>query len=62
MYNIFELNEKTLEELKVIAIEMGIDDEGKSKTQLVYDIIDYQSDNYESNKPEKNYSDRKSVV
>ncbi len=53
MYNIFELNEKTLEELKVIAIEMGIDDEGKSKTQLVYDIIDYQSDNYESNKPEK---------
>lgn len=58
MYNIFELNEKTLEELKVIAIEMGIDDEGKSKTQLVYDIIDYQSDNYESNKPEKKENTR----
>lgn len=55
MYNIFELNEKTLEELKVIAIEMGIDDEGKSKTQLVYDIIDYQSDNYDAN----NKSDKK---
>src|SRR5574344_53449 len=50
MYNKFELNEKSLEELKVIAIEMGIDDEKKTKPQLVYDIIDYQVDHPEINK------------
>ncbi len=44
MYNIFELNEKSLEDLKLIAIEMGIDDENKDRTQLVYDIIDHQVD------------------
>ena len=42
MYNIYELNDKTLEDLKMIAIELGIDDEGRSKQQLIYDIIDHQ--------------------
>ena len=43
MYTIYELNEKSLEDLKMIAIEMGIDDEDKSKSQLVYDILDGQA-------------------
>ena len=42
MYNIYELNDKTLEDLKIIAIELGIDDEGRNKQQLIYDIIDHQ--------------------
>ena len=42
MYNIYELNDKTLEDLKMIAIELGIDDEGRTKQQLIYDIIDHQ--------------------
>ena len=29
MYNIFELNEKSLDDLKIIATEMGIDDENR---------------------------------
>ena len=44
MYNIFELNEKSIEDLKIIATEMGIDDEGRDRTQLIYDIIDHQVD------------------
>ena len=44
MYNIFELNEKSLDDLKIIATEMGIDDEGRDRTQLIYDIIDHQVD------------------
>ncbi len=44
MYNIFELNEKSLEDLKIIATEMGIDDENRDRTQLIYDIIDHQVD------------------
>ena len=44
MYNIFELNEKSLDDLKIIAIEMGIDDENRDRTQLIYDIIDHQVD------------------
>ena len=42
MYNIYELNDKTLEDLKIIAIELGVDDEGLTKQQLVYSIIDHQ--------------------
>ena len=53
MYNIFELNEKSLEDLKIIAIEMGIDDENRDRTQLIYDIIDHQVDHPESKKTEK---------
>ena len=44
MYNIYELNDKTLADLKMIAIELGIDDEGRSKQELIYDIIDHQVD------------------
>ena len=43
MYTIYELNEKSLEDLKMIAIELGIDDENKDKNQLVYDILDGQA-------------------
>ena len=31
MYNIFELNEKSLNDLKIIATEMGIDDENRDR-------------------------------
>ena len=48
MYNIYELNDKTLEDLKIIAIELGIDDEGRSKQQLIYDIIDHQVEHPEA--------------
>lgn len=48
MYNIYELNDKTLEDLKIIAIELGIDDEGRSKQQLIYDIIDHQVEHPET--------------
>ena len=41
MYNIYELNDKSLDDLKIIAIELGIDDEGRTKQQLIYDIIDW---------------------
>jgi transcription termination factor Rho len=44
MYTIFELNEKSLEDLKLIATEMGIDDENRERAQLIYDIIDHQVD------------------
>ena len=44
MYTIFELNEKSLDDLKLIATEMGIDDEDKDRTQLIYSIIDHEVD------------------
>jgi len=44
MYTIFELNEKSLDDLKLIATEMGIDDEDKDRTQLIYAIIDHEVD------------------
>ena len=53
MYNIFELNEKSLEDLKLIATEMGIDDENRDRTQLIYDIIDHQVDHPDTKKIEK---------
>lgn len=53
MYNIFELNEKSLEDLKIIATEMGIDDENRDRTQLIYDIIDHQVDHPDIKKSEK---------
>ena len=48
MYTKYELIEKSFEDLKMVAIELGIDDEGKSKDQLIYDIIDYQVEHPES--------------
>ena len=50
MYNIYELNDKSLDDLKIIAIELGIDDEGRTKQQLIYDIIDHQVEHPESMK------------
>ena len=63
MYNIFELNEKSLEDLKLIATEMGIDDENRDRTQLIYDIIDHQVDHPDikkSDKPKKKQKNQKS--
>ena len=51
MYTIYELNEKSLDDLKMIAIEMGIDDEKKDKSQLVYDILDGQAAHPDIKKP-----------
>ena len=53
MYNIFELNEKSLDDLKIIATEMGIDDENRDRTQLIYDIIDHQVDHPDIKKAAK---------
>ena len=53
MYNIFELNEKSLDDLKLIATEMGIDDENRDRTQLIYDIIDHQVDHPDIKKAAK---------
>ena len=53
MYNIFELNEKSLDDLKFIATEMGIDDENRDRTQLIYDIIDHQVDHPDIKKTAK---------
>ena len=53
MYNIFELNEKSLDDLKIIATEMGIDDENRDRTQLIYDIIDHQVDHPDIKKATK---------
>ena len=53
MYNIFELNEKSLDDLKMIATEMGIDDENRDRTQLIYDIIDHQVDHPDIKKTTK---------
>ena len=53
MYNIFELNEKSLDDLKFIATEMGIDDENRDRTQLIYDIIDHQVDHPDIKKTTK---------
>ncbi|MCR5645854.1 MAG: transcription termination factor Rho [Bacteroidales bacterium] len=48
MYTIYELSDKSFEDLKMIAIELGIDDEGRTKQQLIYDIIDHQVEHPES--------------
>ena len=53
MYNIVELNEKSLDDLKIIATEMGIDDENRDRTQLIYDIIDHQVDHPDIKKAPK---------
>ena len=53
MYNIFELQEKSLDDLKIIATELGIDDENRDRMQLIYDIIDHQVDHTDIKKTEK---------
>ena len=59
MYNIYELNDKTLDDLKIIAIELGIDDEGRSKQQLIYDIIDHQVEHPETVKKSQDAAPKK---
>ena len=56
MFSIFELNEKSLDDLKMIATEMGIDDENRDRTQLIYDIIDHQVDHPDIKKTTKTKS------
>ena len=53
MYNIFELQEKSLDDLKIIATELGIDDENRDRMQLIYDIIDHQVDHPDIKKAQK---------
>ena len=53
MYNIFELNEKSMEDLKIIATEMGIDDEKMDRFQLTYEILDHQVDHPDIKKSAK---------
>ena len=53
MYNIYELQEKSLDDLKLIATEMGIDDENLDRSQLIYDIIDHQADHPDIKKAPK---------
>ena len=42
MYDIYKLNEKSLVELKEIALKLGIENVNVSKEELVYSIIDQQ--------------------
>ncbi len=44
MYHINELNEKSFDDLRIIATEIGVDDEGCDRAQLIYRIIDQQVD------------------
>ena len=43
MYDIYELNEKSLVELKEIALQLGIENVNVRKEDLVYSIIDQQA-------------------
>lgn len=60
MYTIFELNEKSLDDLKLIATEKGIDDENKNRTDLIYAILDHESDHPDIKKVSKNKKKPKS--
>ena len=59
MYTIFELNEKSLDDLKLIATEIGIDDENKNRTDLIYAIIDHEVEHPDIKKPSKNKKKQK---
>ena len=61
MYTIFELNEKSLDDLKLIATEMGVDDENKSRTDLIYAIIDHEVDHPDIKKGTKSKKKQKST-
>ena len=43
MYDIFELNDKSMAELKEIALKLGVEDVSMPKENLVYNIIEKQS-------------------
>ena len=48
-----------MEDLKLIATEMGIDDENRDRTQLIYDIIDHQVDHPDIKKNEGKANNKK---
>ena len=48
MYDIFELNDKSLAELKEIALKLGIEKVSMPKENLVYSIIERQSASHEA--------------
>ena len=58
MYDIYELNEKSLVELKEISQKLGIDNNNASKEELVYSIIDLQAANPDKVKSIKNVEDQ----
>lgn len=45
MYDIFELNDKSLVELKEIALELGMNDISSDKEELIYNITNFNSNN-----------------
>jgi len=51
MYDIFELNDKSLVELKKIGKKLGVENVNVPKEKLVYSIIDKQSETAEAPKP-----------
>ena len=59
MYTIFELNEKSLDDLKLIATEMGLDDENTNRTELIYAILDHASNHPDIKKVSKNKKKQK---
>ena len=52
MYDIFELNEKSMAELKEIATKLGVDDVNQPKENLVYSIINKQATMPDEKAPE----------
>ena len=44
MYDIFELNDKSMTELKDIAKQLGLEDVNQPKENLVYSIINKQAE------------------
>lgn len=56
MYDIYGLNEKSLVELKEIAIQLGIENVNITKEELVYSIIDHQAVHPDIIKESKNNS------
>ena len=61
MYDIYGLNEKSLVELKEIALKLGIENINISKEELVYSIIDHQAVHPDIIKETKN-NDNQSVA
>ena len=59
MYTKYDLIEKSFEDLKMVAIEFGIDDEGKTKDQLIYAILDHQVEHPELMKKQSDAAPKK---
>ncbi len=59
MYTKYDLIEKSFEDLKMVAIELGIDDEGRTKDQLIYDILDHQVEHPELMKKQSDAAPKK---